>query len=60
MRPPNCRYLATGHISALASPAIGFMVQEYAHSFTAWALHCKANPLALDYGHVNLDNLLFH
>jgi len=35
------------------------MVHEYAHSFTAWLLHFKANPLALDYGHVNLDNLLF-
>ncbi|HEY1766039.1 MAG TPA: hypothetical protein VGG26_00195 [Terracidiphilus sp.] len=35
------------------------MVHEYAHSFTAWLLHCKANPLALDYGHVNLDNFLF-
>jgi len=39
--------------------AIGFMVHEYAHSFTAWLLHFKANPLALDYGHMNLDNLLF-
>jgi hypothetical protein len=35
------------------------MVHEYAHSFTAWLLHFKANPLALDYGHVNLNNLLF-
>jgi hypothetical protein len=39
--------------------AIGFMVHEYAHSFTAWLLHFKTNPLALDYGHLNLDNLLF-
>lgn len=39
--------------------AIGFMMHEYAHSFTAWLLHFKTNPLALDYGHVNLDNLLF-
>jgi hypothetical protein len=39
--------------------AFGFMVHEYAHSFTAWLLHFKTNPLALDYGHVNLDNLLF-
>ena len=35
------------------------MVHEYAHSFTAWLLHFKANPLALDYGHLNLNNLLF-
>ncbi len=39
--------------------AVGFMAHEYAHSFTAWLLHCKANPLALDYGHLNLDNFLF-
>ena len=39
--------------------AIGFMIHEYAHSFTAWLLHCKANPFALDYGGLNLDNILF-
>jgi hypothetical protein len=39
--------------------AIGYMMHEYAHSFTAWLLHCKANPLALDYGGINLDNILF-
>jgi hypothetical protein len=38
--------------------AIGFMIHEYAHSFTAWLLHYKANPLALNYGHLNLGNLL--
>ena len=35
------------------------MVHEYAHSFSAWMLHAKANPLALDYGGLNLDNVLF-
>ncbi|WP_263377567.1 hypothetical protein [Granulicella paludicola] len=39
--------------------ALGYMVHEYAHSFTAWLLHFKANPLALDYGHITLDNILF-
>jgi hypothetical protein len=39
--------------------AIGYMMHEYAHSFTAWLLHYKANPLALDYGGLNLDNILF-
>ena len=34
------------------------MVHEYAHSFTAWLLHWKANPLALDYGKVTLNNIL--
>jgi hypothetical protein len=38
--------------------ALGFMVHEYAHSFTAWALGCKANPLALNYGHLDWSNLL--
>lgn len=35
------------------------MAHEYAHSVAAWLLHFKANPLALDYGHVNLNNFLF-
>ncbi len=39
--------------------AIGYLVHEYAHSFIAWFCHAKANPLALDYGGLNLENLLF-
>ena len=39
--------------------AVGFMMHEYAHSFTAWLLHYKVNPLALDYGHLSLDNVLW-
>ncbi|WP_158749352.1 hypothetical protein [Acidobacterium sp. S8] len=39
--------------------ALGYLVHEYAHSFVAWALRYKANPLALDYGHLNLANLLY-
>ena len=35
------------------------MVHEYAHSFTAYVLHAKANPLALDYGGLNIENFLF-
>jgi len=38
--------------------AIGYMAHEYAHSFTAWLLHAKTNPLALDYGGWNVTNLL--
>ncbi|MGA2073543.1 MAG: hypothetical protein ABSH52_08550 [Terriglobia bacterium] len=38
--------------------ALGYLVHEYAHTFTAWALGYKTNPLALDYGHLNLLNLL--
>lgn len=37
--------------------ALGYLVHEYAHSFTAWALGCKANPLALDYGHLSFQNV---
>jgi hypothetical protein len=36
---------------------IGYLMHEYAHSFFAWFVHDKANPLALDYGHLSLDNV---
>ena len=38
--------------------ALGYLVHEYAHSFVAWLLRYKANPLALNYGHLSLDNVL--
>ncbi len=38
--------------------ALGYLVHEYAHSFTAWALGYKANPVALDYGHLSWSNVL--
>ena len=38
---------------------MGYLVHEYAHSFTAWAVEYKANPLALNYGHLNVGNLIF-
>jgi len=38
--------------------ALGYLVHEYAHTFTAWALGYKSNPLALDYGRLNFRNLL--
>jgi hypothetical protein len=38
--------------------AIGYLMHEYAHSFSAWLLHAKADPLALDYGHFTLGNIL--
>ena len=37
--------------------AAGYLVHEYAHSFTAWALGYKANPLALNYGHLSVENV---
>jgi len=39
--------------------ALAYLAHEYAHSFVAWALRCKANPLALDYGGLNFDNVVF-
>jgi len=41
-----------------ATHAIAFFAHEYAHSTTAWLLGWKANPLALNYGHLTLSNLL--
>jgi hypothetical protein len=36
---------------------LGYLVHEYAHSFTAWALGWMSNPLALDYGHWSFRNV---
>ena len=38
--------------------AIGFFIHEYVHSFTAWLVGYKANPLAINYGHLSLENIL--
>jgi len=38
--------------------AVVFFAHEYAHSFTAWLLGWKANPLDLNYGHLTTGNLL--
>jgi hypothetical protein len=38
--------------------AIGLLIHEYAHSFTAWFVHYMANPLAIDYGHLSIGNIL--
>lgn len=38
--------------------AIAFFAHEYAHSFTAWILGWKANPLAINYGHLTVGNVL--
>jgi hypothetical protein len=38
--------------------ALGYLVHEYAHSFTAWALGYKENPVALNYGHLSWNNVL--
>jgi len=39
--------------------ALGYLIHEYAHTFTAWALGFKENPLALYYGHLTPRNVAF-
>lgn len=39
--------------------AIAFFAHEYAHSTLAWALGWKSNPLAIEYAHPTLSNLLY-
>jgi hypothetical protein len=39
--------------------ALGYLIHEYAHSFTAWAVGYKANPLVLNYGHLTPQNVAF-
>jgi hypothetical protein len=38
--------------------AVAFFSHEYAHSFSAWLLGWKADPLALNYGHLTPGNIL--
>jgi hypothetical protein len=38
--------------------AAAYLAHEYAHSFVAWVLGYKANPLALNYGHLDWNNVL--
>ncbi len=59
MRPRLASFWFLAFLQLWLAHAICYLMHEYAHSFTAWLLHYKANPLALDYGHLNLDNLLF-
>ncbi len=41
-----------------ATHGLAYFIHEYCHSFSAWALGFKANPLALTYGHFNWSNVL--
>ncbi len=59
MRPRTAFIWLLALLQLWLAHAIGYMIHEYAHSFTAWLLHYKANPLALDYGGLSLDNILF-
>lgn len=42
----------------LVTHAIAYFLHEYCHSFMAWALGYKSNPLALDYGDSSIYNIL--
>jgi hypothetical protein len=59
MRPRTTLIWLLVTVQLWLAHVIGYMMHEYAHSFTAWLLHYKANPLALNYGHFSLDNILF-
>lgn len=45
-------------VQVWAAHAVVFFAHEYAHSFTAWALGWKTNPLGLDYAHPTLTVFL--
>ena len=39
--------------------ALSYLFHEYAHSFSAWALGHKANPLILVWGQLTPQNIAF-
>ena len=55
----TCAYWLLAIFQVWLAHAVGYLVHEYAHSLIAWVCHTKANPLALDYGGLNPENLLF-
>jgi hypothetical protein len=45
-------------LALLVVHAICFFLHEYSHSTTAWLMGFKSNPLAINYGHFDLSNVL--
>lgn len=39
--------------------ALAFFFHEYSHSFSAWILGFKDNPLILNFGDASIENILF-
>lgn len=39
--------------------AVAYLAHEYAHTFIAWVFRAKANPFALDYGHLSWQNIIY-
>jgi hypothetical protein len=54
----NFKFALITFFLVLFTHAIAFLLHEYSHSFLAWILGFKANPLALDYGHPTLKNIV--
>jgi hypothetical protein len=54
----NIRFALLTMFLVLLTHAIAFLLHEYSHSFLAWLLGFKANPLALDYGRPTLKNII--
>lgn len=52
------RFAALITLQILLAHAIAFLGHEYAHSFSAWLMGFKANPLALDYGDRSVANFI--
>lgn len=57
-RRDSLRFAAYTAAALLIAHAIAFFLHEYSHATMAWLLGFKANPLAIDYGHLNLSNVL--
>jgi hypothetical protein len=53
------RFIAWTAITVLFAHAVAYLAHEYCHSFTAWLLGFKQNPLALNYGEASVANILF-
>lgn len=54
----DLRFAARTVVWLLLTHAVVFFLHEYSHSFVAWMLGWKDDPLALEYGHPDLSNLL--
>src|ERR1700712_4010926 len=54
----NIKFALLTTFLVLLTHAVAFLLHEYSHSFLAWALGFKANPLALEYGRPTLRNII--
>lgn len=56
--PGNLKFALITFLLVLLTHAIAFLAHEYSHSFLAWILGFKENPLALDYGRPTFRNII--